>query len=60
MVNPYVRKTAKDGIQLKDAEVVAALQRAIADYEDGALLEAQETLLTVCAAIDEFTNGYDE
>lgn len=45
--------------ELDDAGIVAALQRAARDYENGALIEVRDVLAEIVDAIDEFTDEYE-
>lgn len=45
--------------ELDDERIVAALQRAARDYENGAIIEVRDALAEIVGAIDEFTNEYE-
>lgn len=40
--------------ELADTEIIAALKSAIKDYEDGAIIECENTLIDIVNAIREF------
>lgn len=45
--------------QLKDKEIVKALQQAAVDYDNGEIAEVRDLLVDIVQAIDEFDNQYD-
>ena len=45
---------------LKDKKVVAALNQAAKDYENGEIAETQDLLLEIVAAIDEWADKQKE
>ena len=45
--------------ELLDAEILKALKSAVADYEDGAIIEARNILVDIINAIDKFTEQYN-
>lgn len=53
MIYKKVKKLFKNG-ELKDALVLSTIDRARQYYEDGAIIEAHDTLLEVIDAIEEF------
>ena len=54
----YKKKPTKlfENGSLNDEAVLSAIDRARKDYEDGAIIEAHDTLLEVINAIDDFAN----
>ncbi len=46
--------------QLKDKEIVKALQQAAVDYDNGEIAEVRDLLVDIVQAIDEFDNQYEE
>lgn len=40
--------------ELRDAEIISALEKAIKWYENGALIEVRDELIEIVDAIDEF------
>lgn len=54
----YKKKSTKlfENGSLNDEAVLSAIDRARKDYEDGAIIEAYDTLLEVINAIDCFAN----
>lgn len=51
-------KFFKNG-QLKDKEIVKALQQAAVDYDNGEIAEVRDLLVDIVQAIDEFDNQYE-
>lgn len=45
--------------RLKDTEIALALSQAATDYENGLLMEVDDVLLEIHAAITDFCNDYD-
>lgn len=45
--------------QLKDKEIVKALQQAAVDYDNGEIAEVRDLLVNIVQAIDEFDNQYE-
>ena len=45
--------------QLKDKEIVKALQQAAIDYDNGEIAEVRDLLVDIVQAIDEFDNQYE-
>ncbi len=45
--------------QLKDKEIVKALQQAAVDYDNGEIAEVRDLLVDIVQAIDEFDNQYE-
>ena len=45
--------------QLKDKEIVRALQQAAVDYDNGEIAEVRDLLVDIVQAIDEFDNQYE-
>lgn len=45
--------------QLKDKEIVKALQQAAVDYDNGEIAEVRDLLVEIVQAIDEFDNQYE-
>lgn len=54
----YKKKPTKlfENGALNDELVLSAIDRARRDYEDGAIIEAYDTLLAVINAIDDFAH----
>lgn len=44
--------------ELLDRKIVAALQRAAKDYENGEIIEVRSVLWEILSAIDEWTENY--
>lgn len=40
--------------ELDDAAIIKALNQAVKDYEDGAIVEVRDSLAEIVVAIDEF------
>ena len=45
--------------QLKDKEIVKALQQAAVDYDNGEIAEVRDLLVDIVQAIDEFDEQYE-
>ena len=45
--------------QLKDKDIVKALQQAAIDYDNGEIAEVRDLLVDIVQAIDEFDNQYE-
>lgn len=45
--------------QLKDKEIVKALQQAAVDYDNGEIAEVRDLLVDIVQVIDEFDNQYE-
>ena len=45
--------------QLKDKEIVKALEQAAVDYDNGEIAEVRDLLVDIVQAIDEFDNQYE-
>ena len=45
--------------QLKDKEIIKALQQAAVDYDNGEIAEVRDLLVDIVQAIDEFDNQYE-
>ena len=45
--------------QLKDKEIVKALQQAATDYDNGEIAEVRDVLVDIVQAIDEFDAQYE-
>lgn len=45
--------------ELKDKEIVNALQQAAVDYENGEITEVRDILMEIVQAIDEFDISFD-
>jgi len=49
-----------NGAELSDEKIVKAIRQAANDYEDGAILEAKETLMVIIEAIDDFEDDFED
>lgn len=49
----FLRHTKTENI-LEDAKIITALKQALADYEDGAIIECRDVLKEIVDAITEF------
>lgn len=54
----YKKKSTKlfENGSLNDEAVLSSIDRARKDYEDGAIIEARDTLLEVVNAVDDFAH----
>ena len=45
--------------ELQDKKIIAALQQAADDYENGEIAEVRDLLVEIVKAIDEFDKNYE-